>query len=66
MPIANCVVIRRNFQEVMSSETLIELWAAASGTSSEHMTVNIIESSNQQGNTYDIMATLYLPSLWSK
>ncbi len=66
MPIANCVVKRRNFQEAMRSENLIELWATASGKSSEHMTVNIIESSNQQGNIYDIMATLYLPSLWSK
>lgn len=65
MPIANCIVKRRNFQEAMSSETLIELWATASGKSSEHMTVNILESSNQQGNIYDIMATLYLPSLWS-
>ena len=30
------------------------------------MTVNIVLSTEQFGNPYDIMANLYLPSLWSK
>lgn len=66
MPIANCLVTKKSYHEAKSSETLIELWATESGKSSEHMTVNIIENSEQQGNAYDIMANLYLPSLWSK
>ncbi len=49
MPIANCLVTKKRYQEAKSSDSLIELWASESGKSSKHMTVNIIKSSEQQG-----------------
>jgi hypothetical protein len=66
MPIANCLVKKGCYQKVSSSDSLIDLWAAESGLSSQQMTVNITQSSEQRGNAYNIMAVLYLPSLWSK
>jgi len=62
MPIANCIVTKDCQPD---SSNLIELWASESGQSSEHMTVNIISSTQQFGNRYAIMATLWLPSIWS-
>ena len=44
---------------------MIELWASESKKSPEHMTINIITSSQQLGNKYPIMANLMLPSIWS-
>lgn len=62
MPIANCIVT----PECQASEyKLIDCWASESGQSPEHMTVNITTSTNQFGNKYAAMATLFLPSLWS-
>lgn len=62
MPIANCIVT----SECQKSEDdLIELWASESGQSPDHMTVNILTSTDQLGNKYSVMATLFLPSLWS-
>ncbi len=63
MPIANCIVIP-NCSPV--NLNLIELWAKESGHSKDHMTVNILTSTEQHGNAYSVMATLLLPSLWSK
>jgi len=62
MPIANCI-ITSECQE--SKYNLIDCWASESGQSSEHMTVNIITSTQQLGKKYSAMATLFLPSLWS-
>lgn len=66
MPIANCLVHKGCYQKVSSTESLIELWAAESGMSSEHMTVNITQYAEQRGNAYNIMAVLYMPSIWCK
>jgi hypothetical protein len=66
MPVANCLVQKGCYQKVSNSESLIELWAAESGLSSDHMTVNLSACSEQRGNAYNIMAILYLPSKWSK
>ncbi len=63
MPIANCIVTT-DCQH--NSFDLVELWAKESGQSSEHMTINITTSTHQYGNKYTIMATLWLPSIWSK
>lgn len=63
MPIANCV-ITPNCRPVELN--LIELWAAESGYSKDHMTINIITSAEQLGKVYSVMGTLWLPSLWSK
>lgn len=62
MPIANCFVAS---DCPHSSGDLIEFWAIESAQSPEHMTVNIIESNQQLGNKYFVMATLLLPSNWS-
>jgi hypothetical protein len=66
MPVANCLVQKGCYKKVSSSESLIELWAAESGLSSDHMTVNLSPCSEQRGSAYNIMAVLYLPSKWSK
>lgn len=62
MPIANCIITPGCID---GSGNLIELWAGESNLSSDHMTINIITSSNQTGNKYKVMANLALPSIWS-
>ena len=62
MPIANCIVTPECQN---GAEDLVRLWAKESGQSEEHMTINIVVSSQQLGNRYAVMATLILPSLWS-
>lgn len=62
MPIATCLVIP---QCARGTDDLIQLWANASGKPKEHMTINLVTSSDQLGNRYKIMADLKLPSLWS-
>lgn len=66
MPIANCFITSKCQINSDSSSNLIELWAKESKMSSEHMTINIITSTEQLGNKYAIVATLLLPSIWSK
>ncbi len=61
MPIANCII---SSACQAGRGDLIALWANTAGQAAEHMTINIIEASQQFGNAYPIMATLYLPSLW--
>ncbi len=61
MPIANCIVTS---ECKAGSGDLIEMWAGESGQSCEHMTINIVTSKQQLGKKYNVMATLYLPSLW--
>lgn len=65
MPIANCIITPNCQKRSDISINLIELWAKESKISSEHMTVNLVTSSEQQGNSYTIMVTLLLPSIWS-
>ncbi|MEM7195123.1 MAG: hypothetical protein AAF402_09245 [Pseudomonadota bacterium] len=43
----------------------VTLWAEECGIESEHMTLNILQSSAQYGRTYAAMCTLFLPSLWN-
>ena len=62
MPIANCF-IAPDYQ--ISPVNIVKIWAKESGKSAEHMTVNIINSSQQVGNEYAVMANLLLPSMWS-
>jgi hypothetical protein len=63
MPIANCILAPGC---ELGGENLISLWADESAQSAQHMTVNIIRGSTQLGNRYQVMATLLLPSIWSK
>jgi len=63
MPIANCIVTP---QCKIVEHSIVDLWASQSGQSPEHMSVNITTSTHQYGNRYAVMATLVLPSLWSK
>jgi len=66
MPIANCIITSECQNNLDGSSNLIELWANESKTSSEHMTINVITSTEQLGNKYAIMVTLLIPSIWSK
>lgn len=63
MPIANCIVTSDCRPD---SNNLIDLWANESGQPAEHMTINIITGTKQFGNRYPVMATLWLPSIWSR
>lgn len=64
MPIANCIITSNCQKNSDSSKNLIELWASESKKSPEHMTINLITSSEQLGKKYSIMANLLLPSIW--
>ena len=61
MPIANCVI---SPSCPSGHGDLIALWSRAAQQSAEHMTVNLIKA-DQQGQPYAVVATLYLPSIWS-
>lgn len=63
MPIANCV-LKRGLK--IKDRNIIELWAQASQVSPQEMTINFIHASEQLGKHYSVMATLYLPSAWTK
>lgn len=63
MPIANCYVLSGS---VLKDEDIVGAWSAESGVSGEHMTVNVIEIAKQVGNSYRIMVTLLLPTVWSR
>jgi hypothetical protein len=41
------------------------MWANESGKSADHMTINVMPSSQQFGKKYAVMANLLLPSIWS-
>lgn len=62
MPIANCIVNQANSNY---TDDLVELWSDESGINSAHMTINILNSTEQFGQQYKIMATLQLLSIWS-
>jgi len=62
LPIANCIVTQKCHP---GEHSIIDLWANESGQSQDFMTVNIVTGSEQFGNRYGVMATLFLPSLWS-
>lgn len=64
MPIAHCIVTPEC--QPTGSEDLVALWAAEAQQSPEHMTINIITSTQQHGAAYSVMAQLFLPSLWSR
>lgn len=66
MPIANCIVSPSRCSQAGDADGLVVLWARESGKSPEHMTVNIVERRAQVGSAYEVMATLWLPSLWSQ
>ncbi|GHA16139.1 hypothetical protein GCM10008090_27420 [Arenicella chitinivorans] len=61
MPIANCVISPSCPD---GQGDLIAQWSRASRQSADHMTVNLIKA-HQQGQPYAVVATLYLPSIWS-
>ena len=63
MPIANCVI---NQQLAAGDNNPVELWARKSGVSAELLTINVMRSEAQFGVRYDVMATLQLPTAWSK
>lgn len=62
MPIANCFVAA---QCLPGSGDITELWSAETGFGRDEMTVNVVEVTEQYGKPYSVLATLYLPTLWS-
>jgi hypothetical protein len=64
VPIANCFV-REELPAKLESDALTALWSDESGIGSEHMTINVIAGIRQYGAPYQVIAFLYLPSLWS-
>ena len=65
MPIANCLVKRDIYESVACERSVVEIWSSHSGVKPDYMTVNFIELLGQHGCAYEVMANLYLPSLWS-
>ncbi len=65
MPIANCLVNRVIYENVECDRSIVDMWASRSGVQPDAMTVNFMELLEQHGCSYDVMANLYLPSLWS-
>lgn len=66
MPIANCFVSKNCASRADGLDNLVIRWSRESNIASEHMTVNVMERVEQVGSAYEIMATLWLPSLWSR
>jgi len=68
MPIANCIISSKYLGHDDNSKDLMRLWVEHSGIqqAGSEMTVNIISSNSQMGKGYAVMATLLLPSIWSK
>jgi hypothetical protein len=64
MPIANCFVGKDVFERA-DIEGLAPLWAEGSGVGAEHMTIDVVSRSFQEGAGYEVMAFLFLPSLWA-
>ena len=63
MPIANCIL--KNEQEE-SAEDVVDLWADFAAIDKSEITVNFLIATQQLGKKYDAMATIYLPSAWSR
>ena len=64
MPIANCIMAPALAGGAPSGKDLISRWAEKSGTTADHMTINLIYASAQYGAAYSVMADLQLPDLW--
>ncbi len=62
MPIAHCILKTR---KDIPATNVIELWSKFAGIDKSEMTINFVAASEQIGKEYEVMATLYLPSLWS-
>lgn len=68
MPIANCFISSEHHTQADNTKDLIRLWGEYSGIQQAEgeMTVNILSGYSQFGKKYAAMATLLLPSIWSK
>lgn len=63
VPIANCFAV--SVPAGFDPDALVSAWARFSGIASDEMTVNLMRA-EQGGKRYEVMAWLYLPSLWSE
>ncbi len=64
MPIANCF-IRGELPADSEIEGVTALWSEESSVGEEHLTINVIAGTRQDGAAYKLMGVLYLPSSWS-
>ncbi len=65
MPIAHCILGPDIKLDISPVSLIVERWADYAGISGEHMTLTLTKSDVQIGVCYRVIATLYLPSLWS-
>ena len=63
MPIANCII---NPQLTPGHSDPIHSWAQQADVWADLLTINFIQSDNQLGVRYDAMATIQLPTAWSR
>ncbi len=66
MPIANVLVSKELQARATELADFTLSWSAESELSGKHMTVNFLPGLCQSGAAYDLMAVLYLPTLWSE
>ena len=65
VPIANVYISAQLAEDTESVDRLIAGWSSHAGVSGEHMTINLIVRHAQVGSPFEIMAFLFLPTLWS-
>ena len=61
MPIVNCFLAPD--AEEPDAQAIVAAWSQRSGIAADEMTVNVVRA-QQGGKGYEVMAWLYLPSLW--
>ncbi|CAM3536928.1 hypothetical protein VA7868_03929 [Vibrio aerogenes CECT 7868] len=64
MPIAHCI-LSPDLQPAENPPDLIGRWGKYAGKETSDMTVTFTRSEKQFGHPYAVIATLFLPSLWS-
>jgi hypothetical protein len=64
MPIANCFVTEKEVYLEGIDQLALE-WAAKISTDVHDITINVIPSYRQVGQTYSVMVNLFLPDFWT-
>ena len=65
IPIAHCT-ISSDLVSKAETDEVIERWGSLSEQPTTDMTINFILAEQQEGRPYQIIANLFLPSVWSE
>ncbi|MGY3686846.1 hypothetical protein ACXAAV_09270 [Vibrio coralliilyticus] len=65
MPIAHCTILSDLVSKAETGE-VIERWGSLSEQPTTDMTINFVRAERQEGKSYEIIANLFLPSVWSE